>query len=132
MNSQVAAQWLKTYNCYIRPYAEMLTTPQNIPSNLTQPFPTATYSYTPQNSSANENGIIIQNSNFLPEIHNEDFHYSRLMAGFVRDDNNNSLPISIYDPNLEPLLFPHLFSDGKGHFHFMKEQAQQNHVNGII
>ena len=59
-------------------------------------------------------------------MHNEDFHYSRLMAGFVRDDNNNSLPISIYDPNLEPLLFPHLFPDGKGYFHYTNEQAQLN------
>ena len=45
------------------------------------------------------------------------------MAGFVHS-NNNKLPISIYDPNLEPLVFPHLFPDGKGHFHNMKERAQ--------
>jgi len=96
----------------------MLTTPQNIPSNLTQPFPTATYSnYTPQNSSANENGIIIQNLNFLPEIHNEDFHYTHLMAGFIKTSNSTTLPLSFNDPELEPLLFPDLFPDGHGHFY---------------
>jgi len=45
------------------------------------------------------------------------------MASFVRNDNNTSLPISVYDPNLELLLFSHLFSDGKDHFHDIKKQV---------
>jgi len=130
---QVAAQWLKAHNCYIRPYAEMLTTPQNIPSNLTQPFPTATYSnYTPQNSSANENGIIIQNLNFLPEIHNEDFHYTHLMAGFIKTSNSTTLPLSFNDPELEPLLFPDLFPDGHGHFYEHTQNKSTDNENNLI
>jgi hypothetical protein len=39
------------------------------------------------------------------------------MAGFVKTSDNTSLPLAINDPNLEPLLFPDLFPDGKGHYH---------------
>ena len=38
----------------------------------------------------------------------------QISKGFVANADNNSLPISIYNPNLESLLFPHLFPDGKG------------------
>ena len=38
------------------------------------------------------------------EIHNEDAHYSRLVT------------LSFTDPELEPLLFPDLFPDGRGHY----------------
>jgi hypothetical protein len=53
-----------------------------------------------------------------PETHDEDFHYQRLMAGFVRpaDPSSKAIPISIADNNLEALLFPDLFPDGRGHF----------------
>ena len=74
----------------------------------------------------NQGDIIIPNINLPNEVHNEDFHYSKLMAGFVYNNDNSSLPISIYDPNLEPLLFSHLFPDGKGHYHDMKKYAQSN------
>ena len=65
--------------------------------------------------------MIVSNINLPNKVHNKDFHYSRLMIGFVYNNDNLSLLISIYDLNLEPLLFPHLFSDGKGYFHNLKE-----------
>jgi len=49
-------------------------------------------------------------------VHNEDSLYSRLAAGFLCSADGNNLPISISDPNLEPLLFPDLFPDGRGHY----------------
>jgi hypothetical protein len=52
-------------------------------------------------------------SNFSPEVHDEDFHYICLMAGFVCTANNTTLPLSFNDHELEPLLFPDLFPDGK-------------------
>src|SRR6266542_1174727 len=70
--------------------------------------------------------MIVSNINLPNKVHNKDFHYSRLMIGFVYNNDNLSLLISIYDLNLEPLLFPHLFSDGKGHYHDMKKYAQSN------
>ncbi len=71
----------------------------------------------------NQGNIIISNINLLNEVYNENFHYSRLIAEFVYNDNNLSLPIFIYDSNLESLLFPHLFSDGKDHYYNMKKYA---------
>ncbi len=53
------------------------------------------------------------------------------MASFVRNDNNTSLPISVYDPNLELLLFSHLFSDGKDHFHDIKKQVSTDKLTLI-
>ena len=94
---------------------------------MTNPFPTAIH--IPNDDTAppvNQGDSIILNINLSNEVHNEDFHYSRLMAGFVYNNNNSSLPISIYDSNLEPLLFLHLFPDGKGHYHDMKNHAQSN------
>ena len=39
------------------------------------------------------------------------------MAGFVRTPNNTLLPLAINDPDLEALLFPDLFPNGKGHYY---------------
>ncbi len=47
------------------------------------------------------------------------------MAEFVYNNNNLSLPISIYDLNLKFLLFPHLFPDDKSHYHDMKNMPNQ-------
>src|SRR2546423_15601470 len=53
---------------------------------------------------------------FNPEIHNEDFNYNRLMAGFINNPDESQLPISYNDKNLEGLLFPDLFPNGKGFY----------------
>ena len=47
------------------------------------------------------------------------------MAGFLTDPNNKELPIPFYDKNIEPLLFPDLFSYGKG-FYIYDENTRQN------
>ena len=39
------------------------------------------------------------------------------MAGFIKTSDNTSLPLAINDPNLEVLLFPDLFPNGKGHYY---------------
>ncbi|RGB21935.1 hypothetical protein C1646_776965 [Rhizophagus diaphanus] len=70
--------------------------------------------------------IIVLNYDFPSEVHNEDFHYTRLMVGFIQESNNLHIPIPTYDPNLEPLLFPDIFTDGRGHFHDMLDQQRQN------
>jgi len=60
--------------------------------------------------------LIIPNYNFNTEVHNEDYRYKNLMAGFLIDNNETQLPISFSDPNIEALLFPDLFPLGKGHY----------------
>ncbi|GES90942.1 DNA helicase Pif1, ATP-dependent [Rhizophagus clarus] len=86
-----AAMWLHNNNPYFRPYQTVINRDTwNGPPII---FPTASL-----------------------KIHNEDFHYSRLMAGFLTDPNNKELPILFYDKNIEPLLFPDLFPYGKGFY----------------
>ena len=45
------------------------------------------------------------------------------MAGFINNNDNLSLSISIYDPNLESFLFSHLFPNGKDYYHNIKKYA---------
>ena len=90
------------------------------------PFPTARHLDTDTDAPPiNSRKIIIPSYNFPDEVHNEDFHYTRLMAGFVQDGENLRIPISTYDPELEPLIFPDLFTDGRGHFHDIVSQSSQ-------
>ena len=72
----------------------------------------------------NPRDIIVLNYDFPDEVHNEDFHYTRLIAGFVQESDNLQIPIPIHDPNLKPLIFPDLFTDGKGHFHDTSERQE--------
>ncbi|CAG8558505.1 12507_t:CDS:1 [Ambispora leptoticha] len=118
-----AAIWLAQNNPYLHSLANNLSSERTHEPN--NPFSRARH--TNSNAPAvNPHDIVILNYNFLDEIHNEDFHYTRLMAGFVQKSDNLRLPISIYDPNLEPLLFPDLFTDDKEHFHDILNQLQSN------
>jgi len=113
-----AANWLKQNNRYIKPFAQLLLNPSSISAASSGPFPTATHIQSDVSAPAfQERNIIISTADFSPEIHNEDFHYVHLMAGFVRTSNGTKIPLSFDDPELEPLLFPDLFPDGRGHFH---------------
>jgi len=95
---------------------------QRYTTRMTGLFSTATHiSNDDTTPLVNQGDIIIPNINLPNKVHNEDFHYSRLMVGFVYNNDNSSLPISIYDPNFEPLLFLHLFSNSKSHYHNMKK-----------
>src|SRR5213080_3562098 len=79
--------------------------PSNISQNQEQPI---------FNINSRPSAVIVSPYDFDTEIHNKDFHYSRLMAGFLTDPNNKALPIPFFDKNIEPLLFPDLFPQGKG------------------
>ena len=110
-----AANWLKLHNPFLKSYSQLLDLPG---SEMANPFPRA--SHISDDDSAPpflQNDIIVPTSNFNLEIHNEDFHYTHLMAGFLRTPDNTLLPLSVDDSNLEPLLFPDLFPDGKGHYY---------------
>ncbi|CAB4414016.1 unnamed protein product [Rhizophagus irregularis] len=84
-------------------------------SQTANPFPSAYH--LPDDDSAPpylHNDIVVPtNVNFNVEIHNEDYHYTHLMAGFVKTSDNTLSPLAINDPNLEALLFPDLFPNGK-------------------
>ncbi|GES97445.1 Pif1-like helicase domain-containing protein [Rhizophagus clarus] len=113
-----AAMWLRNNNPYFRPYQTVINRGTwNGPPII---FPTASLSNNSQNQTPNTNlrpsAVVLPPYDFDTEIHNEDFHYSRLMAGFLTDPNNKELPIPFYDKNIEPLLFPDLFPYGKGFY----------------
>src|ERR1044071_5978739 len=85
-----AANWLKQHNPFLKNYSCLLDSSD---SNTANPFPRA--SHLSDDDSASPflpNDIIISNTNFNVKIHNEDYHYSHLMAGFVRTPNNTLLP----------------------------------------
>lgn len=110
-------------NPYIRPFTNLLSS-DNTLHTLNDPFPRTSHVPTDTNAPfANSRDIVVLNYDFPSEVHDEDFHYSRLMAGFVQDSETLRIPISTYDPNLEPLLFPDLFTDGKNHYHDLKNQS---------
>ena len=48
---------------------------------------------------------------FFPEIHNEDFYYIHLMAGFVQNSDNTTLPLSFNDPELETTIISRMEKD---------------------
>ncbi|GET57663.1 hypothetical protein RIR_jg6453.t1 [Rhizophagus irregularis DAOM 181602=DAOM 197198] len=49
--------------------------------------------------------IVISGDNFDTEIHNKDYRYEQLMAGFMTSDiNETQLPISFSDSSLEALI----------------------------
>ncbi|PKY60529.1 hypothetical protein RhiirA4_484348, partial [Rhizophagus irregularis] len=49
--------------------------------------------------------IVILGDNFDTEIHNKDYRYEQLMAGFTTSDiNETQLPISFSDSSLEALI----------------------------
>jgi len=121
-----AANWLKHHNLYLKPFADLLSTPSFVSKHRTGPFPRARHSPHDQRAPAfHERETVVPAINFSTEIHNEHFHYSHLVAGFVRT-SSTTLPLSFNDPDLEPLLFPDLFPDGRGHYHDQYKDSIQN------
>ncbi|CAH1771415.1 15310_t:CDS:1, partial [Entrophospora sp. SA101] len=53
-------------------------------------------------------------------IHDKDFRYECLMAGFMDLDDDLVLPIKLSNPDVEALVFPDLFPTGRGHYEDVK------------
>ena len=124
-----AANWLKQNNRYIKPFAQLLLNPSSISTASSDPFPTATHIQSDVSAPAfQERNIVISATDFSPEIHDEDFHYVHLMAGFVRTSNGTKMPLSFDNPELEPLLFPDIFPNGRGHFHDQQHTTSNNNI----
>ncbi|CAB4375482.1 unnamed protein product [Rhizophagus irregularis] len=115
--------------CEWLPYDDNCSYPLYSPGSQTaNPFPSA--SHLSDDNTAPPylpNDIIVPNTNFNVEIHDEDYHYTHLMAGFVKTSDNTSLPLSINDPSLEALLFPDLFPNGKGFYNDSNDNLNTTH-----
>ncbi|GES92241.1 Pif1-like helicase domain-containing protein [Rhizophagus clarus] len=119
------SNWLKDNNPYLKSFNMHL---ENQEQNINLPFPIATH-FKEENIPIIRSGeIVVLSNDFDVEIHDEDAHFSRLMAGFVRTDNNLSLPISLNGPNLKALLFPDLYPDGKGTYQDLVNQELISNV----
>ncbi|GBB97346.1 hypothetical protein RclHR1_29720001 [Rhizophagus clarus] len=119
------SNWLKDNNPYLKSFNMHL---ENQEQNINSPFPIATH-FEEENIPIIRSGeIVVPSNDFDVEIHDEDAHFSRLMAGFARTDNNLSLPISLNDPNLKALLFPDLYPDGKGTYQDLVNQGLISNV----
>jgi len=118
-----AAQWLSTHNHVIRNKGYALFQSQAQSQSIST-FPTATL-ITPTSTNINNNvqslrpsAVVVPPFDLNPEIHNEHFHYNRLIAGSVRTTDGTEYSISYADPDLEALIFPHLFPHGRGHYKY--------------
>ena len=83
-----ATTWLRDHNPYFKPYQTLINrgtwngppvifptaSPSNISQNQEQPV---------FNINSRPSAVIVPPYDFDTEIHNEDYHYSRLMAGFL-------------------------------------------------
>ena len=117
-----ASRWLRENNEFFKPYKHYFNRGTiNGPPLI---IPTATISEFNENSYRNSiirntgpQDIVVSGDDFDTEIHNEDYRYERLMAGFMTTDmNETQLPISFSDNSLEALIFPDLFPLGRYHF----------------
>ena len=130
-----AATWLCDNNLYFKPYQTLINRGTgNGPPVI---FPTATPSDISQdqeqpifNINLRPSAVVLPPYDLDTEIHNEDYHYSRLMAGFLTDPNNKELPIPFYDKNIEALLFPDLFPYGKG-FYINDENTNRRFTDSL-
>ncbi|CAJ0755274.1 21892_t:CDS:10 [Entrophospora sp. SA101] len=79
------ANWLADNNPYLREYKNALVTNS---SGSVSSSPTATHLPDDETAPEFQSGdIIVPHQNFPSEIHNEDSHYSRLIAGFIKNDD---------------------------------------------
>ncbi len=111
-------------NSYLHPFTDILTLPNRYCQILNNPFLSATHILIDTNTPpVNSHDIIVLNYDFSDEVHNEDFHYTRLIVRFIQENKTLHISISTYDLNLESLLFLDLFTNGKGHFHDILNQS---------
>ena len=121
-----AAHWLKQHNKYLKPFSRLLSASSILTENHQDPFPTATHLSSDTSAPPFQEGdIVLSSADFPTEIHNEDFHYTHLMAGFVQTPTT-TLPLSFDNQDLEPLIFPDLFPDGNGHFSDQKIENSED------
>jgi hypothetical protein len=124
LSLRYACEWLQNNNPYLIAYhslaSRLLEQSERSSINLPAMWPQAMH--IPEDDSE-----IVMPPYVLPdEIHNEDTHYSRLATGFLLNNDEQQLPLSFADAELEPLLFPDLFPDDRGHYGDLHNQPLAN------
>ncbi|CAG8607059.1 4740_t:CDS:2, partial [Acaulospora morrowiae] len=118
-----ACEWLRGNNHIIKKYHSNINiTPPRPESPTPIPLPLARqsidYHQAPSdfqcsflsNETPYPPDLVVSNNSFPQEIHNEDTHHTRLIAGLIANRDEENLPILFNNPDLEALMFPDLFS----------------------
>ncbi|CAH1766630.1 3589_t:CDS:2, partial [Entrophospora sp. SA101] len=71
--------------------------------------------------------LVVPNNDFPIEVHEEDYRYQRLMAGFVTSNDDVTLPIQYNNPDIEALVFPDIFPAVRGHYEDVKRLLEFRH-----
>ena len=114
-----ASRWLRKNNKFFQPYEHYFnrgtaTGPPLIILTATiiesdEDSNSHISNFTVRNN-AEPQDIVISGEDFDMKIHNEDYRYERLMAGFMTSDmSETQLPIPFTDNSLETLIFPIYF-----------------------
>jgi len=130
-----ASRWLRENNKFFQPYKHYFNRgtiagpPLIIPTAILESDETSN-NYINNSTIGNDEriqDIVISGEDFDIEVHNEDYKYERLMAGFMTSDiNETQLPIAFSDSSLEALIFPDLFPLGRFHFADIKESRTES------
>ncbi|CAJ0631113.1 16096_t:CDS:2 [Entrophospora sp. SA101] len=75
-------------------------------------------------TSQQQPSLVVPNDEFLVQIHDEDYQYESLMAGFIVSSGDVALPIQSNNPGIKALLFPDLFPTGCGHYEYVKKLSK--------
>nr|CAG8637554.1 1436_t:CDS:2 [Entrophospora candida] len=123
-----ASRWLKQNNPIFKRYDNNRAMTRSSPSDpFPEPLPTArlvsrSVDRLPSNQyTAQPPSLVVPNDDFPARIHDEDYRYERLMAGFMDLDDDLVLPIQLSNPDVEALVFPDLFPTGRGHYEDVKK-----------
>src|SRR5438128_1945245 len=136
-----ASEWLQQNNPYLSAYyslASRLLQRNEHNSNISS-FIWPQAMHIPEDDTAppvNLSDIIMPPYVLPDDIHNEDAHYSRLAVGFLLDKNEQQIPLSFADSELEPLIFPDLFPDGHAYYGELCKRLQRsqssNNTNTVL
>ncbi|CAH1767589.1 9532_t:CDS:2, partial [Entrophospora sp. SA101] len=119
--STSASRWLKDNNPIFKEYNQTHVLQSMLPEALIpHPLPMARLASTSVGLTTslinNIHSLVVPNNDFPVEIHNEDYRYQSLMAGFLKTDDNFDLPIQNDNRDIEAMVFPGIFTLGCYHY----------------
>ena len=118
LSLRYSCDWLQQNNLYLSAYHSIAS---HLLAHNSQTSPTVWPQATHVSDSNNEfiTPVLPSGKTYpsyvLPDkIHGEDTYYSRLAIGFFQEEYKRQIPLCFNNPELEAVLFPDLFSDGRG------------------
>nr|CAG8647375.1 5915_t:CDS:2 [Entrophospora candida] len=131
------SRWLKDNNPIFKEYDQTRVLQSPLPeAPIPHPLPMARLASTSVGSTTtsriNIPSLVVLNNDFPVEIHNEDYRYQRLMAGFLRTDDNFDLPIQNDNSDIEAMAFPDIFTLGCYHYEDCKKLLEFKQNTSLV